>query len=179
MADRMRLASAAARVGSADPQSAGKPADSKKSAAPIYGGWFRVRIGGSKWLRALPGGNRLWGSRPVFSTAKHPEVLIYGRRMRLATAAARVGSADPQSAGKPADSKTLAASIYGGQRSSIGCAAAGCGAVSSSLPTTKYPEALIYGRRVRVAGASSWLPGLPAGAGGRLRRDRWRRRSPR
>ena len=30
---------------------------SKKPAAPIYGGWFRVLFGGSKWNRARPGGN--------------------------------------------------------------------------------------------------------------------------
>ena len=43
------------RVGSADRQSARNPADSKKPAASIYGGWFRVLSGGSKWNRALPG----------------------------------------------------------------------------------------------------------------------------
>ena len=44
-----------ARVGSADRKSAENSADSKKPAAPIYGGWFRVLSGGSKWSRALPG----------------------------------------------------------------------------------------------------------------------------
>ena len=44
-------------AGTACPQSAGNPADSKKPAAPIYGGWFRVLFGGSKWNRALPGGS--------------------------------------------------------------------------------------------------------------------------
>ena len=32
---------------------------------------------------------------------------------------------------------------------------------ASSFPPAKYPEALIYGRRVRLAGASSWLSALP------------------
>ena len=36
-----------------DPQSAGNPADSKKSAASVYGGWFRVLSGGSKWKPVL------------------------------------------------------------------------------------------------------------------------------
>ena len=43
-----------ARVGSADlsfPENTGKP---KKSAASIYGGWFRVLSGGSMWLSVLP-----------------------------------------------------------------------------------------------------------------------------
>ena len=69
----------------------------------------------------------------------------------------RVGNADHQSAKHFADSQTLAASIYGGQGSSIGCAAAGCGVVTPSFPQTKHPEALIYGRRMRV---------VPAAAGG-------------
>ena len=58
--------------------------------------------------------------------------------------------------------KTLAASIYGGQRSSPECAAAGCGAVTPSFPTAKHPEALIYGRRMRLAGASSCVQAQPA-----------------
>ena len=44
-------------VGTADLQSAGKPAETKKPAAPIYGGWFRVLSGGSKWVQAQPVGN--------------------------------------------------------------------------------------------------------------------------
>ena len=32
------------------------------------------------------GGSRLWGATPSFPTTKHPEALIYGRRMRLAGA---------------------------------------------------------------------------------------------
>ena len=32
-----------------------------------------------------------------------------------------------------------------------------------SFPTTKYPEALVYGRRVRAAGASSWQSARPTG----------------
>ena len=47
-----------ARVGNADQQSAGNSADSEKSAAPIYGGWFRVPSGGSKWQSALPTGSK-------------------------------------------------------------------------------------------------------------------------
>ena len=42
------------RVGNADrsfSENSGKP---EKSAAPIYGGWFRVLSGGSKWPSALP-----------------------------------------------------------------------------------------------------------------------------
>ena len=49
-----------ARVGSADlsfPENTGKP---KKSAASIYGGWFRVLSGGSMWLSALPTGGSRW-----------------------------------------------------------------------------------------------------------------------
>ena len=43
-------------------------------------------------------------------------------------------------------------------------AAASYGVVFSSLLTTEYPEALIYGRRVRVAGASRWNRALPGGS---------------
>ena len=61
--DRMRGSKwpSALPTGSAAPQSAGKPADSKNPAALMYGGWVRVLFGGSKWVRALParGSNRL------------------------------------------------------------------------------------------------------------------------
>ena len=36
--------------------------------------------------------------------------------------------------------------------------------ISSSFPTAKNLEALVYGRQIRVAGASSWPPALPAGS---------------
>ena len=39
-----------------------------------------------------------------------------------------------------------------------------CGAAATSLPTAKNLEALIYGRQIRLAGASSWPPALPAHA---------------
>ena len=48
-----------ARVGNADKsfsENSGKP---KKPAAPLYGGWFRVLSGGSRWLSALPTGS-MW-----------------------------------------------------------------------------------------------------------------------
>ena len=38
-----------------------------------------------------------------------------------------------------------------------------CGAVAPSLLTAKHPEALIYGRRIRVVGASKWGRALPGG----------------
>ena len=53
---------------------------------------FVARTGGSNRLSALPTGSRWVQAQP-----------------------ARVGSADYQSAGKPADSQTLAALIYGGR----------------------------------------------------------------
>ena len=97
----------------------------------------------------LPAGKLRWGSGGARSGAEpHP-------------VKERVGNADQQSAGKPADSQTLAAPIYGGQWTSPGCAAAGCGAHAPSFPTTKNLEALIYGRQIRAAGASSWNRALP------------------
>ncbi len=45
----------------------GKPADSKKSAALIYGGWFRVLSGGSRWLSALPTGSNRVQAQPAGS----------------------------------------------------------------------------------------------------------------
>ena len=44
-----------ARVGNADKSFSENSEKPEKSAAPIYGGWFRVLSGGSKWNRALPG----------------------------------------------------------------------------------------------------------------------------
>ena len=35
----------------------GKSEKPKKPAARIYGGWFRVLLGGSKWQSALPTGS--------------------------------------------------------------------------------------------------------------------------
>ncbi|MDD7413099.1 MAG: hypothetical protein PUK86_07755, partial [bacterium] len=46
-----------ARVGNADRSFPGNPGKSEKSAAPIYGGWFRVLSGGSRWQSALPTGS--------------------------------------------------------------------------------------------------------------------------
>ena len=92
-----------------------------------------------------------------------------------------------QSAGKPADSKTLAASIYGGQWSSPEPAAADgtrpcsggqCPPVNpqASLADSKNPAAPIYGGWVRVlsggsnrqsalpTGGSKWLSALPTGS---------------
>ena len=50
------------------------------------------------------------------------------------------------------------------RQSSRGCAEAGCGAHASSFLTRKNLEALIYGRQIRVAGASSWQSALPTGS---------------
>ena len=124
--------------------------------------------------RALPGGGQgsspepaaAGGCRPcrpaAVGTGHCPAVkLRWGLGEREAERSLpqrrRVGNADQQSAKNFADSQTLAAPIYGGQRSLPGCAAAGCGAVAPSLPTTKNLEALIYGRQIRAA---------PADAGG-------------
>ena len=109
-------------VGNADSQSAGKPADSKKPAALIYGGWFRVLSGGSRWNRALP------GPAAASGTGHCP-----ARRQQVA-----VGPADRNS----------------------------CGVITPSFLQTKNPEALIYGRRIRLAGASTACRlSLPAASG--------------
>ena len=56
----------------------------------------------------------------------------------------------------------------GGQRSSIGCAAAGCGVVTPRFPQTKHPETLVYDRGMRVvpAAAGGCRPCRPAAASG-------------
>ena len=71
---------------------------------------FVDRMRGNRWQSALPtGGSNRMQAQPA------------GSRWNRALPG---GGAASQSAGNPADSKTLAALIYGGQRSSIGCAAA-------------------------------------------------------
>ena len=103
-----------------------------QSALPTGGSnRMQAQPAGSRWNRALPGG----GARPSIRREScgfgdlgrfnlwRPMVVerIRGSRWNRALPG---GGAASQSAGNPADSKTLAALIYGGQRSSIGCAVA-------------------------------------------------------
>ena len=97
-----------------------------------------------------------------------------GRFLRICELPRRlpVGTADASLTESEAywQEQTLAALIYGGQWSSPEAAAAGCGALSTDFQTAKYPEAPIYGRRVRLASAeaSACRLSLPAASGCRL-----------
>ena len=122
---------------------------------------------------------------PTFPTTKNLEALIYGRQIRVLFGGSQCVQAQPahRFPGIPGKPETLAAPIYGGQWSSLEPAAAtGCrlslptgsrwppalpavalvGAITPSFPTTKNPEAPIYGRRIRLAGASSCVQAQPA-----------------
>ena len=116
-----------------------------------------------------------WGTAPSFPQAKNPEALIYGRRIRLASAAASGyrlslrGSKLWGIAPSLPQAKNPEALIYGRRIRLASAAASGrrpCRPVASgcrfslpypswgtasSLPRTKNPEALIYGRRIRLA----------------------------
>ena len=124
----------------------------------------------------------LWGTAPSLPTTKYPEALIYGRRVRLVSAAATgCGHCLPESAVPTSNLRQVrrfaefgnsnlwfpnssrepaaASGCRHGRPAASGSGhcppAAGCGAVSPSLPTAKHPKALIYGRGMRVAGAST------------------------
>ena len=79
-----------------------------------------------------------------YQTTKYPEAPIYGRRVRLASAAASGTGHCPAAPG----------GLICGRRMRL-ASAAGCGALSTGYQTTKYPEAPIYGRRVRLASAAA------------------------
>ena len=101
---------------------------------------FVDRTGGSKWQSALPTGGSAQTSMGVWGSVK--------RMRNLLQLAPRRAVPARQSAGKPADSQTLAAPIYGGQWSSKEPAAAG--GCRLSLPGN--PEnsgSSIYASRIR------------------------------
>ena len=95
-----------------------------------------ARTGGSGWLSALPTGSSWNRALPGSQTS----VGVWGSAKRSGASP----SSRRQSAGKPADSKTLAASIYGGWVRVL----SGGSNRQSALPT----------------GGSKWLSALPTGS---------------
>ena len=85
------------RIGSADRQSARNPANSKKPAASIYGGWFRVLSGGSKCVQAQPvrigSADRQSARNPADS--KKPAASIYGGWFRVLSGGSKWNRALP------------------------------------------------------------------------------------
>ena len=93
-----------ARIGNADKsfsENSGKP---EKSAASIYGGWFRVLSGGSRWQSALPTGS-MWQSAlptgsmcqsatPTYSSMQ-TSVGVWGSAKRSGASPSRGGNAAP------------------------------------------------------------------------------------
>ncbi len=123
--DKLRWGSGGAQSEAEPPpaEAAAPPHDFQKNsgnpktlAALIYGGqWSSIECAAARWLSAVPTADKLrWGSGGAQSEAEPPP----------AEAAAPPHDFQKNS-GNP---KTLAALIYGGQWSSIECAAAGCGA---------------------------------------------------
>ena len=121
------------------------PAGAQALAAPIYGG--------------------RWSSRGC-AAAGVEQGLSIGQRANFGGG---LGEREANAEPPPAGAQTLAALIYGGRWSSRGCAAASraehrrnsCGVEALSFPHSKNLEALIYGRQIRLAGASKWLSALP------------------
>ena len=111
-------------------RSAAPPGDALKSIRP------GDRMRGGRWVPALPTGGSAQTSVGVWGSVK--------RMRNLPQLTPRRAVPARQSAGKPADSQTLAAPIYGGQWSSIEPAAAG-------------------GCRHCRPGGSKWQSALPTG----------------